>query len=95
MSEKLNLIEIKEFLNNLSEWELTNNGEVIEKDFTFEDFSKALDFINKVGNISEEENHHPNIFLHDYKKVKISLTTHSEKGLTKKDFTLAKRIDGL
>ncbi|MBR9700484.1 4a-hydroxytetrahydrobiopterin dehydratase, partial [Candidatus Woesearchaeota archaeon] len=65
---------------------------MMEKEFSFPDFKTALDFVNKVGELAEEEDHHPDIFL-SWGKVHIQLTTHSENGLTGKDVHLAKRIE--
>lgn len=67
----------------------------IIKNFEFKNFSEALDFINKVGELAEQANHHPDIFLYDYKKVRLTLTTHSEGGVTQKDRELARQIDKL
>jgi len=75
------------------EWQETNNK--IEKEFTFKGFNEALKFINRVGDLANEYDHHPDIFLHDYKQVKIILTTHSEGKVTEKDLKLSKLIDGL
>ena len=89
----MNLQEINESLKNLPEWELVDNS--IEKEFTFENFNKALEFVNKIGAIAEQENHHPDILLFNYKKVRITLTTHEINGLSSNDFNLAKMIDEL
>ena len=65
----------------------------MEREFEFGNFKEALAFVNKVGELAEEANHHPNILLHDYKKVLISLTTHSEGfSVTDKDRKLAEEI---
>lgn len=66
---------------------------VLEKDYKFKDFSKALEFINKIGAIAESEGHHPDIYLHDWNKIKLSLTTHAIGGLSENDFILASKID--
>ena len=65
----------------------------IEKDYTFKNFQEALDFIAKVGQIAEEEGHHPDINLHNYKHVKLTLSTHAIGGLSENDFILASKID--
>jgi 4a-hydroxytetrahydrobiopterin dehydratase len=65
----------------------------IEKDFVFKNFKDALGFVNKVGVLAEEEAHHPDIFLHNWRKVKITLTTHAIGGLSENDFILAAKID--
>lgn len=73
-------------------WKQENNA--IEQEFTFEDFATALDFVNKVGQLAETANHHPDIEL-SWGRVKVMLTTHSEGKVTDKDHQLAKQIDEL
>ncbi len=86
----MNLGEITNKLSELNNWAL--EGESIGKTFEFDNFRQALDFVNKVGELAENANHHPDIAI-SYNKVNLSLTTHSEKSLTEKDFSLAKEID--
>ena len=69
-------------------------GELV-KTFTFADFKAALKFVNRVGKLAEQAGHHPDIFLHNYKNVKLSLQTHERKAVTHKDFALAKQINSL
>jgi len=83
-----------EHLEELDTWTLLDDT-ALEKIISFKDFPHALAFVNKVGAIAEEEGHHPDITLFDYKKVKIHLTTHAIKGLTENDFILASKIDEL
>jgi len=89
----MNKNEITEKLNDLKDWKLIGN--TIVKEFEFANFSRALEFVNKVGKIANDKNHHPDILLYSYKKVKITSTTHSENAITYKDFDLAKKIDKL
>jgi 4a-hydroxytetrahydrobiopterin dehydratase len=77
-------------LSSLQGWKFSNNG--MEKEFSFKDFKMALAFINKVGEMAEQKNHHPEIF-NVYNKVKLRLSTHDAGGVTDKDFELAKMID--
>ena len=74
-------------------WKEVSNS--ITKEFIFDDFAQALAFVNKVGVLAESANHHPDILIHDYKKVAITLTTHSEGKVTDKDTNLAEKIDSL
>lgn len=67
--------------------------EKITKEFTFENFKEALAFVNQVGELAESMDHHPDILVHSYKKVTISLTSHSEGKVTDKDHELASKID--
>lgn len=72
-------------------WKTENNNLV--KEFIFSDFVQAVNFVNQIVPISEKANHHPNIYIHSYKKVRIELFTHSEGRITTKDFDLAMEID--
>ena len=66
---------------------------VLEKEYKFKDFKEALKFVNRLGEIAESEGHHPDIYLHDWNKVKVALTTHAIGGLSENDFILAAKID--
>jgi len=66
---------------------------VLEKGYKFKNFKEALGFVNKVGDLAESEGHHPDILLHGWNKVKLSLTTHAIGGLSENDFILASKID--
>jgi 4a-hydroxytetrahydrobiopterin dehydratase len=63
------------------------------REFEFEDFNQAVEFINKIHPIAENQNHHPDILLHSYKKVKVMIYTHDKDMITEKDHKLAKEID--
>lgn len=73
------------------EWSVVNNHH-LEREFSFEDFRQALDFTNRVGEIAEKENHHPDILL-TYGKVGVKLWTHAIDGLSENDFILATKVD--
>jgi 4a-hydroxytetrahydrobiopterin dehydratase len=65
----------------------------LEKEFTFSNFVEAVKFADTIVPLAEEMDHHPDILIHSYKKVKVMLFTHSENKVTDKDYTLAKKID--
>ena len=65
----------------------------MKKEYEFKDFRQAIQFINKVADVAEAENHHPNILLHDWNKVRLTLSTHAVSGISQKDFSLASKID--
>lgn len=67
----------------------------LEKVLVFKNFKEALDFVNKVGKIAEAEDHHPDISIFNYRKVRIELSTHAVGGLSENDFILAAKIDEL
>lgn len=84
--------ELREIMEDLSEgWNLIEDIQ-IEKVFKFKDFKGALDFVNKVGEIAEEDGHHPDIEL-GWGRVKVKLMTHKIHGLSMNDFILAAKID--
>ena len=66
----------------------------LQKTFRFPDFRKALEFVNRVGNLAEEQGHHPDIFL-AWGKVEVKIWTHKIDGLTESDFILAAKVDAL
>lgn len=74
-------------------WKIINTHH-LEKEYTFKDFRDALAFVNKVGEIAEQEGHHPDIYL-SWGKAKIQLWTHEINGLSENDFILAAKMDGL
>ena len=70
-------------------------GESLVRDYEFKDFVAAMAFVNRVADVAEEVNHHPDILVHGWNKVRLTLTTHSEGKLTDNDHAMAQRIDGL
>lgn len=86
--------EALEYLESVEAWELAETEQTIRKGFSFSNFSEALAFVNTVGDIAEGEGHHPDIYLHDYKHVDITLSTHAIGGLSENDFIMAAKIDG-
>jgi 4a-hydroxytetrahydrobiopterin dehydratase len=73
----------------------TREGDAIVREWRLADFAAALAFVNQVGEVAERANHHPDILVHGWNKVRLTLSTHSQGGLTAADFELAARIDGL
>lgn len=89
----LNDSQVKQKLSSLKGWEFKNNQ--IGKEYELKDFKEALNFVNKVGERAEEMDHHPDIFLHNWNKVKITVSTHSAGGITENDFKLAEKIESI
>jgi 4a-hydroxytetrahydrobiopterin dehydratase len=81
--------------DRLAAGEWRREGDAMEREWKFEDFAAAKGFVDRVADAAEEANHHPDILLHGWNKVRLTLSTHSEGGLTDADFTLAERLDGL
>jgi 4a-hydroxytetrahydrobiopterin dehydratase len=92
MADLLKAQDIKEWLKKLPEWELDKKH--IERTFEFDDFTQAIEFVNGVAEIADEEDHHPDIDVR-YNKVRVALSTHSEGGLTELDFEVAEKISTL
>jgi len=69
------------------------SGEAIERTYRFRDFNEAMVFVNRVASLAERANHHPDVTIR-YNEVTLSVWTHSDGGLTPKDFALARSIDG-
>jgi 4a-hydroxytetrahydrobiopterin dehydratase len=90
---KLNEAQINQHLSNIGEWR--REGNELVRDFKFKDFKSAMEFVNRVADEAEALDHHPDILIHGWNNVRLSVTTHSEGGLTDKDFKLAERINGL
>lgn len=82
--------EIKARLSGMSGWKLDDDE--IEKKFQFADFKEAMAFVNRVADAAEGMDHHPDIEI-KYNKVDLTLSTHSEGGVTEKDFALAEKIE--
>lgn len=86
--------KLQEYLDKVDGWSLTKNETEIEKIFKFKNFARALEFVNKVGEIAETENHHPDIEF-GWGYCKIRLSTHAIAGLHENDFIVAIKIDGI
>jgi 4a-hydroxytetrahydrobiopterin dehydratase len=84
--------EVTERLQGLEGWE--REGEAIVKDFKLADFTGSVDFVNRLTPAAEEMNHHPDLKI-SWNTVSVSLSTHSQGGLTENDFELAGKIDAL
>lgn len=84
---------IDERLGALPQWR--REGSAIVRDLELPDFATALGYVNAVGEIAERRNHHPDILVHGWNKVRLTVSNHSEGGLTEADFDLAGELDGL
>ena len=89
--QTLSAEEVKNSLDNLDGWFYLTNS--IEKEFTLKSFADAVALIVKIGIEAEKIDHHPDLLLHSWNKVKVILSTHSEGGVTGNDFKLAQTID--
>jgi 4a-hydroxytetrahydrobiopterin dehydratase len=78
---------------DMSEWR--QEGEALVRDLKFGDFAAAMAYVNRVADLAEEVNHHPDILVHGWNNVRLTLTTHSAGKLTENDHEMARRIDAL
>ena len=92
MPERLTDEQIEQGLSG-SEW--SRDGDAIAREFKLPDFARAMAFANAVAELAEAANHHPDILVHGWNRVRLTLTTHSADGLTQSDLDLARGIDGL
>ena len=74
-------------------WE--RDGNAIAREWRLSDFVEAIAFVNRVAELAQEADHHPDILVHGWNRVRLELSTHSAGGLTDADFALAARIDAL
>ena len=86
--------EIEERLAGAGDWHRGEDQSIV-RELVFADFAAAIGFVNSVAEIAEAANHHPDILVHGWNKVRLTLSTHSQGGLTDADFELAARIDQL
>ena len=84
--------EVKDRLSKMGGW--AREGDALVHEFEFANFVGSVDFVNRLTPVAEEMNHHPDLAI-SWNKVKVSLSTHSEGGITENDFKLAAKIDAL
>ena len=92
MATLLNAEAVEQLLNELPEWRLA--GDSLERTITCKTFTDAIDLVRRAAEVAEAMGHHPDIDIR-YRKVRFVLSTHSVKGLTDLDFTLARKLDAL
>jgi 4a-hydroxytetrahydrobiopterin dehydratase len=90
--ERLSDSEIAERLSD-SSWRLEDK--TIVREFERASFADAVAFVNAIADLAERADHHPDVLIHDYKQVRLTLSTHSAGGLTERDFALAGAVDAL
>ena len=86
--------EAGKYLKGLTAWNLKEDGKTIQKEYLFKNFKEVITFFNRIAQIAEEENHHPELSI-GYKRMKVELSTHSIKGLSENDFILAAKFDAV
>ena len=81
--------------SRLQSTQWARDGDRIVRELKFADFEQAIAFVNRVAAAAEAANHHPDILIHGWNKVRLELTNHSAGGLTAVDFELAEKLEAL
>jgi 4a-hydroxytetrahydrobiopterin dehydratase len=89
----LDRAHVQELLKQVPRWQLAADHKRIRREWVVKDFATALDFFNRVGQVAEAEDHHPDLHLTGYRNVAIELWTHAIGGLSENDFIVAAKID--
>jgi 4a-hydroxytetrahydrobiopterin dehydratase len=87
--------KIVQLLPQIPDWKLLKDGQRISRSWRVLDFQTGLDFLCRIGDLAESEDHHPDLHLENYRDLKVELWTHAAKGLTENDFIMAAKIDAL
>ena len=87
--------QVHDFLKELPDWHLTEDGRRIRREWIAKDFVTAIDFFGRIAVVAEAEGHHPDLHLTGYRNAAVELWTHALGGLSENDFILAARIDSL
>jgi 4a-hydroxytetrahydrobiopterin dehydratase len=90
---KLPPAEVDDLLEALPGWKATREGQRIRREWKARNFVAAIEFFDKVAQLAEEENHHPDLHLEGYRNVAVEIWTHAIGGLSENDFILAAKID--
>lgn len=85
--------QINQHLAGATHWR--REGDMVIRDFKFENFKSAIEFVNRVADEAESMDHHPDILIHGWNNVRLSIYSHDKGGLTARDFRLAAKIDQL
>ncbi len=95
LGDPLTLDQSNEQLKNVPEWTIDDAGKIISRTYTAKNFITAIHFIEKVAEVAESEDHHPDIHLTGYRTLRIDLSTHAIGGLSENDFIVAAKINAL
>lgn len=84
---------VQDYLSATPEWTLDDSAKKIRRDIKCKNFTDAIKRINKIGELAEAEQHHPDLHLTGYNRLRVELTTHAIGGLSENDFIMAAKID--
>lgn len=91
----LNRAEAEMFLKDVPGWRMSEDGKKIGIRYVMKNFTAALDLMNRIGQVAESENHHPDLHLTGYRNLAVELSTHAIGGLSENDFILAAKVNDL
>jgi 4a-hydroxytetrahydrobiopterin dehydratase len=89
------LLDDEEIADRLRDSDWVRDGDEIVRELKLDNFAQAIALVNRIAEVAEARNHHPDILVHGYNRLRVSVTNHSAGGLTDADFALAKAIDEL
>src|SRR5947208_2111919 len=92
---RLDAEQVKELAHQVPLWRVTADNKRLYREWKVKDFATGLDFFNRVGQVAEAQDHHPDLHLVGYRNVSIEIWTHAIGGLSENDFILAAKIDQL
>lgn len=95
MGKPLSKEEATKRLSDIPDWQVDNSGKMISREFVMKNFLAAVKLINEIAKVAEAENHHPDVHLTGYRKLKVDLSTHTIGGISENDFILAAKINAL
>ena len=87
---------VADWLSAHGDWQrIPGDPDLLERDFVLADFLTAVHGVQRIALLAEAANHHPDLTIHGYKRLRVQLTTHSSKAISAKDLALAEQVDGL
>jgi 4a-hydroxytetrahydrobiopterin dehydratase len=89
------LLSQQEIERRVADSDWTREGDAIVREWTLGDFTGAIAFVNRVADVAERAYHHPDVLIHGWNHVRLTLSTHSQGGITEADFELARELDRL
>lgn len=95
MRPKMSPVQLKKALRSLPGWRYRTQDRTIVKEYVATDFAAAVRLIGRIARLADKADHHPDLHLRRYRRLRIALTTHSAKGVTQLDLALAAQIDRL
>lgn len=92
MADTLKGEELRQHTRRIPDWEVADDESGISRSYSFDDFAGALTFVNRVGELAEQQNHHPDIAF-GWGRAEVSFTSHDSGGLTERDIEMAAKVD--